>query len=181
MKQRAIHSHPMWAHFLPKPLVLSLGVMAALPLISTNAMAEIYKWKDESGQVHYSATPPPTKTIDLENISDAIDFQKGNASQRTVSNGEKTPSRQNSNTTLSGEQQAGQTSNKSKYCDHQTQALKTLKDNEFVKWKNGDEDVILEGDMKAVKINQLSQDIEKYCSPANASGSAANAQNETSG
>lgn len=164
------------AKSLPIFSVASLSLFTALSLLSTNTLAEIYKWKDESGQVHYSATPPPTKTIDLENISDTIAFQNGAASQQTVDKNTSTP--HNNTSQKDSGQQKGQTNNKGKYCDHQTQALKTLRDNEFVKWKNGDEDVILEGEMKAAKISQLSQDIEKYCSPTNASGSTANTQNE---
>ena len=33
--------------------------LAVLGLTTTAAQAEIYKWTDESGQTHYSSTPPP--------------------------------------------------------------------------------------------------------------------------
>ena len=42
----------------------SLGVLFAATFVSAGAIdaAEIYKWKDEKGVVHYSNTPPPQGT-----------------------------------------------------------------------------------------------------------------------
>lgn len=44
---------------MKKWLVMACCAMAAAPLTSA---AEIYKWKDASGKIHYSDTPPPGKT-----------------------------------------------------------------------------------------------------------------------
>jgi len=41
------------------PGTLTLVVAAALVALDTSDAAEIYKWKDEKGVVHYSNTPPP--------------------------------------------------------------------------------------------------------------------------
>lgn len=43
---------------MKKWLVMACCAMAAVPLMSA---AEIYKWKDASGKMHYSDTPPPSK------------------------------------------------------------------------------------------------------------------------
>lgn len=42
----------------------TLGLLLAAAFVSTGAInaAEIYKWKDEKGVVHYSNTPPPQGT-----------------------------------------------------------------------------------------------------------------------
>ena len=41
--------------FMPRKLIAALLVCAALPAVGQS----IYSWKDSSGQVHYSDTPPP--------------------------------------------------------------------------------------------------------------------------
>ena len=47
---------------MPRKLIAALLVCAALPAVGQS----IYSWKDSSGQVHYSDTPPPegnTRTL----------------------------------------------------------------------------------------------------------------------
>lgn len=48
-------------------------------LISLSTQAKIYKWTDEKGQVHYTATPPPQKNkrIKAEDIEDEIRSKAG--------------------------------------------------------------------------------------------------------
>lgn len=157
MKHRDIHSQQTWANGFMS--VAAFSVITAMSVFSNNLQAEIYKWKDEQGQVHYSATPPPSKTIDLENISDDISLRSGKPSQLNTNTdklADKPHSDSNANTSNNHTKQ-------SNYCNHQKQALQTLKENEFVKWKSDDQDIILEGDMKAQKINELSQEIDQYC------------------
>lgn len=44
----------------------------SLALMQTNALAEIYKWTDASGKVHYSQTPPPDYQKKAETIGKRI-------------------------------------------------------------------------------------------------------------
>lgn len=41
------------------PRLLSYSLFVALLTISTSSNAKIYKWVDEAGKTHYTATPPP--------------------------------------------------------------------------------------------------------------------------
>lgn len=45
--------------------------------IAQTAQAEIYKWTDANGKVHYSATPPKDTSTKAENIEDKIKFNIG--------------------------------------------------------------------------------------------------------
>jgi hypothetical protein len=54
-------------------LCLLCAVALALPMV---ANAQVYKWKDKSGKVHYTDTPPPsnvqTKTIGKEKVKKPV-------------------------------------------------------------------------------------------------------------
>ena len=50
---------------------------------SSTAQAEIYKWTDEEGKVHYSATPPQGQTTKAEQIGDKIKFNVGKVQTTT--------------------------------------------------------------------------------------------------
>ncbi len=41
---------------------MNVLLAAAMLLIATSAQAQLYRWVDESGKVHYTDTPPPPKT-----------------------------------------------------------------------------------------------------------------------
>jgi glutaredoxin len=43
---------------MPKPLLAALGLAALL--FATIASAQLYRWVDKDGKVHYSDTPPPS-------------------------------------------------------------------------------------------------------------------------
>jgi len=57
-----------------KLILLSLCITFS---IVQTAHAKIYKWTDDDGKVHYSATPPKNTKTKAENIEDKIKFNIG--------------------------------------------------------------------------------------------------------
>lgn len=47
------------------------GLMALLFMLSAAASADIYRWKDASGVMHFSNQPPPAGTVVIEKIEEA--------------------------------------------------------------------------------------------------------------
>lgn len=62
-------------------LILPLLLLAVG--LSSTVQAEIYKWTDEDGKVHYSATPPQGKTTTAEQIGEKIKFNVGKVQTTT--------------------------------------------------------------------------------------------------
>lgn len=59
---------------MTKLILLSLFVTFSL---SQTLHAKIYKWTDNEGKIHYSATPPKDTQTKAENIEDKIKFNIG--------------------------------------------------------------------------------------------------------
>jgi len=51
---------------------LAAGWAAALLMCAGAASAQMYKWKDAKGVIHYSDTPPPANAVPLKSFSTAI-------------------------------------------------------------------------------------------------------------
>jgi glutaredoxin len=61
------------------PLKIALGAFALLLAVSFAAHAQMYRWTDKQGRVHYTDTPPP---------KDALKAQEKNLRSNTSSGGE---------------------------------------------------------------------------------------------
>jgi len=135
---------------------------------STHIDAAIYKWKDDKGQIHYSAIAPANGTK-----KDNIEAEIARVSQVTI-----TPSKAvntdnaTNNATDNTEANADgttddNTNNKGSnagYCKQQQDIIKSLENNPYVKWKEGDKETLLEGEQKAAQVEKIKSDMKKFCS-----------------
>lgn len=117
----------------------------------SSANAEIYKWIDKDGQTHYSETPPPEQAHKAENIEQEINLAKGKAQPQT----EKQASPKNETNNSEHPQ--------SNYCKKQREALDILQTNEYVKWQQGGQEEVLEGEAKQKKAQEIQLELDKYC------------------
>lgn len=50
---------------------LATAAIVASAFCCSNAQAQVYRWKDASGNIHYTDTPPPTSAKDYRTVSPA--------------------------------------------------------------------------------------------------------------
>lgn len=118
-----------------------LPIAVALLLLAPLATAQVYKWTDASGTVHYSEAPPPqgtkydrvTTTGTVEPLSAPADADAGNAEKPVPAE-----------TTESTEPMADTPENRSKLCDSLQANLDML---------GGDGPVVMEQDGKNVALD----------------------------
>lgn len=56
-------------HRLPLLLVSALVGAAFLPAGDASAQQKVYRWKDASGRIHYSGTPPRSGTYQVRSVA----------------------------------------------------------------------------------------------------------------
>ncbi len=154
---------------LPKAKLPSMAILSAsvllLTLLSTNAQAEIYKWKDSKGITHYTATPPPQKEntkTKVENIGDRIQSAAGNYKAPKANTDEKNSSAKAKN------EESNKLSPPDKkrvsYCKNQRKNLSNLKKNYFNVWVDTDgKKTKLDQKQRQSKVNHLIKEIKENC------------------
>lgn len=135
---------------------LSIFTLASSP----NIDAAIYKWTDDKGQVNYSSSTPLGVTTD--NIEKKIVQVSQPLNQTT----QKASDEQEKSDVPSSHQKETNSDKTNGYCKQQKEIAETLTNNPYIKWKVGDQEVLLEGAKKDTKIKEIQQDIQKYCGSA---------------
>jgi len=95
--------------------LILLSLFATISL-SQAVHAKIYKWTDNEGRVHYSATPPKDTKEKAENIEDKIKFNIGKKQPA------KSHHTSESKTEKEGDQNAKKTASKEKYSEDTSKA-----------------------------------------------------------
>ncbi len=144
---------------------LLIGTVALFFSISTHA--EIYKWVDAKGVTHYTATPPPQKTIKHKTKVENIEVQILSAA------GKFKPA---TNQTSSDEKTSGMESKKTdnklsppgkklvSYCKKQRGNLANLKGNYFNVWVDDKgKETKLDQKERQEKVDHLINDIKDNC------------------
>ena len=139
-------------------VALSIFFLASSP----NIDAAIYKWKDDKGQIHYTAIAPEGKGIEKNNIeADIARFSK--ITPPTASNDTSTAT-ENIETEQDTNDNTANNNPNTGYCKQQQEIIQSLENNPYVKWKEGDKETLLEGEAKAAQVEKIKQDMEKFCS-----------------
>ena len=144
--------------------ILSATVISTVVLLATmNSQAEIYKWTDAKGVIHYSAQKPTQQKIKSENIEDQIRFAAGKhqvASRKTS----QTQDTKKSNNSKTKTQLAGPSAKLVSYCKSQRKNLAQLKENYRNLWKSKDGKTSrLNQKQRQDKVNQIQKSITAEC------------------
>lgn len=148
-------------------LSLSLRISAALLLTCTlqTASAEIYKWTDADGNVHYTQTPPQGEnnvTKDVKDIAKDIEMAVGAilGSQDKAGEAENLPA-----DTLAAARQAGakNTIKHQAFCTQQESALKQLLANPVIRWNSDGDERVLTATERQTKIDEFSNNLKEMC------------------
>lgn len=139
------------------PVALLVGVFFTL-----NASAEMYKWTDKSGEVHYTQTPPPAdvKSKDIEDDIRLSTGKLGNTLPAQASKGE-------AKDDMEQARKDGEKSDKKHrdFCAQQEAALKQMTANALIKWKDAAGERFLTAEEKTGKMKEMQTNIDSMCKP----------------
>ena len=114
-------------------LASTATISTTLLILSMNSSAEIYKWVDEKGSVHYTAQPPvqKKKRVKAKNIEDEIKFKAGKYRPpiANTSSKQKNSSTNEENSSANPEELAGPDKKLMSYCTNQKKNLEQLRKN----------------------------------------------------
>ena len=137
-------------------------VLSGLLIMSTT-QAEMYKWTDKNGEIHYTQTPPPAD-IKGKNMDNDVKLSTGKL-------GNVIPSASTSNTKKETPEEAGKRSTEQHkaFCDDQKRIIEDLTAKSLIKWKdnpNDKEGYFLTAEQKVQKKQEVQKNIDQMCSPA---------------
>lgn len=140
-------------------------ITSALLILSANTHAEIYKWTDENGGVHYTAQPPAhkKKQIKVKNIENEIKSAAGK--YRPPANSDKTSSDTETDENKDdGEELAGPDKKLINYCKNQRKNLELLKKNFRNVWIDAKgQKTTLDQEQRKEKVAYLQKRIAEDC------------------
>ncbi|WP_298608909.1 DUF4124 domain-containing protein [uncultured Thiothrix sp.] len=161
-----------------KTTVIRLCALSALlSCMIANVQAEIYKWTDASGAVHYTQTPPPDLSK-AKDIAEDISLSTGKATHATKTDTAKSEEQDKDKPKDEMEQAKDEgAKNEEKhrqFCDQQKGSLKQLLANPIIRWRSTDNvEKILTAKERADKIAEVEKNVKELCNadvlPAQAS------------
>ncbi len=152
---------------LTKKIISATAISSLAFLVNLGANAEIYKWTDAKGVVHYTANKPMQKKIKTENIEVKI----RNAAGKYKKSANKTITKSSTNTRSSNNgdekktKMAGPDAALISYCKSQRSNLSGLQKNFRNIWQGADgKKKRLNQEERKLKIDLLQKQISKDCS-----------------
>ncbi len=134
-------------------------------VISTSVNAEIYKWTDAQGQVHYSATPP-TKKVKTKEIGSEIRMAAGKFDPSSVKLKDDTDESEAGNKSNDPSENTGKnkaTKERIAYCKTQRKNLALLTNNKNIRWKSFGKETELTAAQRKSKMKQIKSQISEEC------------------
>jgi len=153
--------------------IISLTSLLAVSFsmtLSMNTHAEIYKWKDANGQVHYSATPPTHKKAKAEDIEGKIlmsagKFDPSRVSKKSSDDSDNENKNKNDDDTKAENKKEANKPTKQliDYCKGQRKSLKLLKNNQNIMWEQFGKKTNLSAAQRKQKIKSIKSNITSEC------------------
>jgi hypothetical protein len=142
--------------------IITLASLSTLALFLTlNAQAEIYKWTDANGNIHYSAHPPAKQKVKSQDIEDRIRSAAGKYRASTKSSSEKdSEDKSGEEVKLSGPDQK-----LIKSCKGLRKSEGQLQKNYRNIWIDNDgKKTLLDQKQRKEKIQLIKKQIKEFCS-----------------
>lgn len=144
---------------------ITLLLLTTVALASQSVSAGMYKWRDESGQIHYTQTPPPAGTDTREIEPEKPPPNAGQPNQRLQQEMEayedRRMERKESDASEARKEREAQTRRQN--CEISQQSLTQLTSRGRVKLKEGDEYRILPEEERQELIREARENIDRYC------------------
>ncbi len=152
--------------FLTKKIMTAATIGLFTVLVNTSVTAEIYKWTDSKGVVHYSAQKPTQKKIkpkNIENIEVAIRSAAGKPNKSKSA--AKSAPNSNSSKKKSDAKLAGPGEELVSYCKKQRSNLEQLQNNYRNVWQGIDgKKTKLNQNQRKSKVDYIQSTISENCS-----------------
>lgn len=150
-----------------KTTVIRLCALSALlSCMIANVQAEIYKWTDASGAVHYTQTPPPDLSK-AKDIAQDISLSTGKATHATktdVSTKSDEQDKPKDEIEQAKDEGAKNADKHRQFCEQQKSSLKQLLSNPVIRWRSTDnEEKILSAKERADKIAEVEKNVKELC------------------
>ncbi|TXH72730.1 MAG: DUF4124 domain-containing protein [Thiothrix sp.] len=150
-----------------KTTVIKLCALSALlSCMIANVQAEIYKWTDASGAVHYTQTPPPDLSK-AKDIAQDISLSTGKATHATktdVSAKADEHDKPKDEIEQAKDEGVKNADKHRQFCEQQKSSLKQLLSNPVIRWRSTDnEEKILSAKERADKIAEVGKNVKELC------------------
>ncbi|TXH68740.1 MAG: DUF4124 domain-containing protein [Thiothrix sp.] len=152
-----------------KTTVIRLCALSALlSCMIGNVQAEIYKWVDASGAVHYTQTPPPDLSK-AKDIAQDISLSAGKASHALKTDTQTKSDEADKDKPKDELEKAKDEGTKNaekhrQFCEQQKSSLKQLLANPVIRWRSTDnEEKILSAKERADKIAEVEKNVKDLC------------------
>jgi hypothetical protein len=144
-----------------KAILMPVALLASV-FFTLNASAEMYKWTDKSGEVHYTQTPPPPD-VKSKNIEDDIRLSTGKLGNTLPAETSKGEAKDD----MEQARKDGEKSDKKHrdFCAQQEAALKQMTANALIKWKDAAGERFLTAEEKTGKMKEMQTNIDSMCKP----------------
>ena len=149
-------------------IVLNLCIFLISMLLTLAAPAEIYKWVDDEGKVHYGEKSPNTtanRAVETIKIKDAVSTsnnERANEAFKKKSKSLDENRKKRKKEKLAKQKKAGKQAKQKKACEEAKEILAGLQ-MPRVALTDGDEYVWLDEEEKQVKINEVKALIKTLC------------------
>ncbi len=149
-------------------IILNLCIFLISMLLTLAAPAEIYKWVDDEGKVHYGEKSPNTTTnraVETIKIKDAVSTsnnERANEAFKKKSKSLDENRKKRKKEKLAKKKKAGKQAKQKKACEEAKEILAGLQ-MPRVALTDGDEYVWLDEEEKQVKINEVKALIKTLC------------------
>ena len=142
-----------------------LSIALALLLVAPLACAQVYKWTDAHGTIHYSESPPPTGTkYSQVSVNTGTAAPAGSDTPAAASgNNSSASSSQNSNAAPQAPVE-DTPENRAKLCSSLKANIGTLQGSGPVVMNNGGQQQLLNADQRKQQLDASQSQYSQYCS-----------------
>ena len=144
---------------------LATLLAASLSLAATEALATVYKWKDEKGVTHYTENPPPDSVKKVETLqvkSRASSDATSSIDQLNKDRDRSEQSQSEKKTVDEGKSEARNEKYKEK-CDRLKKDQGLINSGATIRLKEGDNERVLSEQEKQDRLDQTQRELKAYC------------------
>ncbi|GLQ92299.1 DUF4124 domain-containing protein [Dyella acidisoli] len=141
-----------------------LSIALALLLVAPLACAQVYKWTDAHGTIHYSESPPPTGTkYSQVSVNTGTSAPAGGDNTATTTSSNSASSQPSSNNSAPQGPVEDTPENRAKLCASLKTNIGTLQGSGPVVMNNGGQQQVLNADQRKQQLDASQSQYSQYC------------------
>ncbi len=142
-----------------------LSIALALLLVAPLACAQVYKWTDAHGTIHYSESPPPTGTkYSQVSVNTGTSAPAGSDTTPAAASGSNSSASSSQNSNATPQAPVEDTpENRAKLCSSLKANIGTLQGSGPVVMNNGGQQQLLNADQRKQQLDASQSQYSQYC------------------